>query len=86
MVIITDSIEELGLSVSQNEIGLVRSQIFYDVPGKVEQVDENIVIINKGNLKLQKNMKKSDDKNSSDLNELERDLIPVQFLASEIEN
>ena len=39
MVIITDSIEELGLSVSENEIGLVRSQIFYDITGKVEQVD-----------------------------------------------
>ena len=57
IVIITDSIEELGSSVSENEIGLVRSQIIYDLPGKVEQVDENIVIINKGNLKLQKNMK-----------------------------
>ena len=54
---ITDSIEEIGSFVSDYEIGLVRSQIIYDVPATVEQVDENIVIINPGNLTLHKNMK-----------------------------
>ena len=53
----TDSIEEIGSFVSEYEIGLVRSQIIYDVPATVEHVDENIVIINPGNLTLHKNMK-----------------------------